>query len=43
MLSVPQQSTEAVGMLVLSVPWPCPTLDQDLPSVCQGLWASQAG
>lgn len=43
MFCMPQQGTEAMGMLVLSVPCPLPTLDWDLPSVCQGLWASQAG
>lgn len=43
MLCTPQQCAETVGMLILSVPWPLPTLDHNLPSVCQGLWASHPG
>lgn len=40
---MPQQCAETVGILILSVTWPLPTLDQDLPSVYHRRWASQTG
>lgn len=40
---MPQQCAGTVGILILSVTWPLPTLDQDLPSVYHRRWASQAG